>query len=84
MQEEREKKMKKDLPICRDCGERFKKRLKRGFANQCDDCALDQEEPEKYLGFNDGALNKATNIAVYRGSDKTVREKIANQKNRVH
>lgn len=69
---------------CKDCGEDFeRKKLKRGFANQCDDCAIQTEEPEKYLGYNDGSLNKSTNTSIYRGTDKQVRKKIAHQKARV-
>jgi len=70
--------------ICRDCGDEFtSKRARRGFGDQCDACSIEQEEPEKYLGFNDGSLNKSTNISVYRGTDPEVRHKIANQKARV-
>lgn len=70
--------------ICRDCGDSFtKRRFAGGYANQCDDCARETTDTPKYLGFNDGSLNKSTNIAVYRGNDPTVRDKIAHQKNRV-
>lgn len=69
---------------CRDCGEEFyERKSKRGFANQCDDCALEQPEEARYLGFNDGSLNKSTNISVYRGDDPLVRKSIQKQKNRV-
>lgn len=71
--------------ICRDCAMEFKeKKSKRGFFNQCDDCSEEQHEQEKYLGFNDGSLNKSTNTSIYRGDSKEVRSKIANQRNRVH
>jgi hypothetical protein len=70
---------------CRDCEEEIiRKRIKRGFADQCDECALEAEEVAKYLGFNDGSLNKSTNTSIYRGDDENVRKKIANQLNRVH
>jgi hypothetical protein len=36
------------------------------------------------LGFNDGSLNKSTNISIYRGDDPNTRKKIMNQRNRVH
>ncbi len=69
---------------CRDCLIEFReKRSKRGFSDQCDDCSKEQDEPQKYLGFNDGTLNKSTNTSIYRGSNKEVRSKIANQKARV-
>ncbi len=70
---------------CRDCGLEFsRKSIRKGFADQCDTCSEEnQDEPERYLGFNDGSLNKSTNISLYRGTDKTVREKIANQRARV-
>lgn len=70
--------------ICRDCAIEFSKRsTKAGYANQCDDCASQEPDEEKYLGFNDGSLNKSTNISVYRGSDPLVRKSIQKQKNRV-
>lgn len=70
---------------CRDCGIDFRiKSIKKGFADQCDICSEENEnEPMRYLGFNDGSLNKSTNISFYRGTDKTVRERIMNQKARV-
>jgi hypothetical protein len=78
-------KKKEGIMKCRDCEIEFiKKKSKRGFADQCDDCAQYEDEPEKYLGFNDGSLNKSTNISIYKGDDPEVRDKIANQRNRVH
>lgn len=68
---------------CRDCDETFIKRTKRGFADQCDICAREADEPAKYLGFNDGSLNKSTNTSIYRGDDSEVRRRIANQRARV-
>ena len=71
-------------PLCRDCGDPIGvRKTKRGFTTQCDDCAAETDEPLKHLGFNDGSLNKSTNTAIYRGDSKTVRAKIAKQKNRV-
>jgi hypothetical protein len=70
--------------ICRDCGIEFRlKKIKRGFFDQCDLCSSDQEEPLKYLGYNDGSLNKSTHISVYKGNSSEVRKKISNQKARV-
>lgn len=77
--------MKKKIPFtCRDCGEIFyEKKQKNGFYNQCDICSLEQEDEEKYLGYNDGSLNKSTHISIYRGNDPDTRKKIRYQKNRV-
>lgn len=70
--------------ICRDCEDEFdKKTLDIGFRDQCDDCSRDFEDEPKYLGFNDGTLNKSTNISIYRGDDENIRKKISNQKARV-
>jgi hypothetical protein len=67
--------------ICRDCGVEFKeKKERKGFYNQCDDCS---DDIPRYLGFNDGSLNKSVNISVYRGQDPNTRHKIQNQKSRV-
>jgi hypothetical protein len=67
---------------CIDCGIFFDfKKSKKGKINQCDDCSENLDD-ERYLGFNDGTLNKSTNISVYRGTDPLVRKKIANQKAR--
>ena len=69
---------------CRDCDEFFSiKKSKKGYANQCDSCSEEQEDEPKYLGYNDGSLNKSTNISVYRGNDSLVRKSIQKQKNRV-
>ena len=69
---------------CRDCGEIIiRKRTKRGYADQCDGCASETEDVPRHLGFNDGSLNKATHIAVYRGDDPETRRKIQNQRARV-
>jgi hypothetical protein len=68
--------------ICIDCGEEFiKKRSKKGKINQCDDCS-EQLDDLRFLGFNDGSLNKSTNIAIYRGTNPETRKKISNQKAR--
>lgn len=70
--------------ICRDCGAAFNsKKHRRGYRDQCDRCAIEQEEPAKYLGFNDGSLNKSTFIAIYRGADEEIRQRISKQKARV-
>lgn len=70
--------------ICRTCGEDFdKKTIRRGFKDQCDDCAATEAEPPRALGFNDGSLNKSTSIAIYAGGDERIRAKIKNQKQRV-
>jgi hypothetical protein len=61
--------------ICRDCQEEFekKKNEKRGFANQCDDCSSG-DETNRYVGYNDGTLNKSQNISVYRGTSAHVKK----------
>lgn len=75
---------RKNGRTCRDCGELIgERRTARGYADQCDPCAQETDEPQRYLGFNDGSLNKSTSIAVYRGDDPEVRKKISTQKNRV-
>jgi hypothetical protein len=67
---------------CIDCDIEFSKKMSsKGTINQCDDCSESLED-ERYLGFNDGSLNKSTSIGIYRGTDKTVRKKISNQKAR--
>lgn len=68
--------------ICRDCHDEFNKKLsKKGFNNQCDICS-ESDETIRIIGYNDGSLNKSTNIALYKGSDKTIIKKIKNQKSR--
>lgn len=71
--------------ICKNCGEEFfKKNTKKGRINQCDDCSEKSGDIAPYLGFNDGQLNKMSNIAIYKGNDPMVRKKISNQNNKVH
>jgi len=70
--------------ICRDCDDEFNKKiLDTGFKDQCDDCTRNFQDEPKYLGFNDGTLNKSTHISIYRGTDEKIRKKISNQKARV-
>ncbi len=58
--------------ICKDCHISFaKKQSKKGFFNQCDECS-DADSTHRYIGYNDGSLNKSTHISVYRGKDKNV------------
>jgi hypothetical protein len=60
------------MKTCTDCGGDFeKKTTKRGRVNQCDDCSA-SDSTKRYVGYNDGTLNKSTNISVYRGSDPNV------------
>jgi hypothetical protein len=71
--------------ICNKCGDEFKnKMIKKGKINECDDCSKESEDVPPYLGFNDGQLNKMSNIAIYKGNDPITRKKISNQNNRVH
>lgn len=71
------------MKTCRTCREEFAiKKIKRGFADQCDDCSEEQDEPDRYLGFNDGSLNKSTNTAIYKGSNSKIRASISNQRAR--
>lgn len=70
--------------ICRDCGDHFtKKNSNKGKINQCDDCS-ETDDTIIFLGFNDGSLNKSSNISIYKGDDPITRKKISNQRNRVH
>ena len=69
--------------ICRDCDIEFNlKKIKKGFRNQCDDCSIEQDEPPRFLGFNDGTLNKSTSISIYKGDNEIIRKKISKQKSR--
>lgn len=68
---------------CKSCGDEFSiKKIKKGFWNQCDHCSQEQEEPPRVLGFNDGSLNKSTNISLYKGDNPQVRKSISNQRSR--
>ena len=62
---------------CRDCGDEItaKKNPKKGFADQCDDCSTG-DQTERFIGYNDGTLNKAQHIAVYRGSDPKTKKRL--------
>lgn len=67
--------------ICKDCECEFShKESDKGFFNQCDDCSQ-SDSTQKYLGYNDGSLNKSTNTSIYRGTDKKVRHKLSHQRN---
>lgn len=56
--------------ICIDCEDEFSiKYSKKGKSNQCDDCSR-EDSTHRYIGYNDGSLNKSTHISVYRGKDK--------------
>lgn len=69
---------------CIDCNEEFlKKTSQKGKINQCDDCSESLTD-DRYLGFNDGSLNKSTSISIYRGNDPETKRKISNPRNRVH
>lgn len=70
--------------ICRDCQNEFKeKKIKKGYSNRCDDCSLDFDDQPKYLGYNDGSLNKSTHTSIYRGDSIEIRKKISKQNHRV-
>lgn len=67
---------------CIDCSIEFsEKKSQKGKINQCDDCSEELDDP-RYLGFNDGSLNKSTSIGIYRGTDPKARKMIMNQKAR--
>lgn len=67
---------------CRDCGIEFdSKKSKKGFRDQCDDCS-ESDSTVRFLGFNDGSLNKSTSISLYKGNDPGVRRSIQHQKSR--
>lgn len=71
--------------ICKNCGDEFIKKFKKiGKINECDECSQKKGDVAPYLGFNDGQLNKMSNIAIYKGDNPEVRKKIANQNNKVH
>jgi hypothetical protein len=62
--------------ICTDCGIDFnKKRSKKGKINQCDDCSQ-EDKTVRSIGYNDGSLNKAQSIAVYKGADERIRKQL--------
>lgn len=58
--------------ICKDCEIEFtEKRTKKGTIDQCDECSRD-DETVRAIGYNDGSLNKAQHISVYKGGDPKV------------
>lgn len=70
--------------ICRFCKDEINQfnSGKFTYIDQCKLCKDEIEDIQKYLGFNDGQLNKMTSISVYRGNNKETRKKISNQKAR--
>lgn len=71
------------MKICQRCEIEFDpKRKKSGLIIYCQDCSDEIGDIDKFLGFNDGTLNKSTNISLYRGNDPLVRKKISNQRAR--
>jgi hypothetical protein len=57
---------------CKDCGIEFdKKKSKKGLYIQCDECS-ENDDTVRYVGFNDGTLNKSVHTSIYRGTDKNV------------
>lgn len=64
------------MKICIDCKEEFEnKKLKKGRINQCDDCSK-TDETNRVIGYNDGTLNKAQNISVYKGKSERVKKQL--------
>ena len=64
------------MRICKDCKEEFEnKRTKKGTINQCDECS-ENDTTNRYIGYNDGSLNKAQNISVYRGESEVVKKRL--------
>lgn len=60
------------MKICRDCEIEFEtKTTKKGFSYQCDDCS-ESDQTKRFIGFNDGSLNKSTSISIYKGDDPEV------------
>jgi len=69
--------------ICRDCGDEFKIKIsKKGFINQCDDCS-ESDKTQRFIGYNDGSLNKSTNISLYKGGDPEIIKKLNKKMGRV-
>lgn len=63
-----------DMRVCIDCGAEYeRKNTKKGRINQCDHCS-DSDETVRYIGYNDGTLNKMSHISVYRGNDPNVKK----------
>lgn len=64
------------MKICRDCELEFsKKTTQKGFSNQCDDCS-EIDTTIRVIGYNDGSLNKAQSIGIYKGGDQKVIKKL--------
>lgn len=68
---------------CTICKEEFTfKKSNKGKINECDDCTEEMID-DRYLGYNDGSLNKSTHISIYKGNDPNTKKKIQFQSNRV-
>jgi hypothetical protein len=68
---------------CQRCHNDFNPNEKTsGLIIHCQDCSDELGDIPKYLGFNDGSLNKSTNTSIYRGDSQEVRKKISNQRAR--
>lgn len=68
--------MAKKFRICTDCeGEFSQKFSRKGRIDQCDDCSKD-DSTIRAIGYNDGALNKSQNIAVFHGATEKVRKRL--------
>ena len=61
--------------ICINCGIEFsKKTSKKGKFTECDECS-ETDQTIRAVGFNDGTLNKAQHISIYKGGDeKTIKQ----------
>ncbi len=60
--------------ICTDCQEEFEiKKSKKGRITQCDDCS-ENDDTVRCIGYNDGSLNKAQHISVYKGNNPAVKK----------
>lgn len=57
------------MRTCIDCEAEFEnKKSKKGKINQCDDCS-EADKTHRYIGYNDGQLNKMSSTGIYRGND---------------
>ncbi len=66
---------KEKTRICIHCQIDFsEKKSKKGKYTECDDCS-ETDTTTRVIGYNDGSLNKAQHISLYKGGDeKTIKQ----------